>query len=364
MSDRLKLEWRYSALIALIVATYFAAVAWYAGQHGALGALALGSLNPLMLAVFGSTFAILLVVYGVRLALRSRGPGMAARMWRDVREQVLRRDLLLARVTILAGWFCMMLAFSPFKSLIGRAHGFTMDPWLSQAAPMLFFGYHGWQITHAVFGNAVGTAFLQAMYTVWFLIVWWSLIYCIARSDKLRFRMQFMLAFLLCWILVGSVAAYWLASAGPCFYQGVFGDPRYAPLMAHLRDLNHQITAMAPAWRVLSLDEQKWLWSSYADNANTFGAGISAMPSMHVAFAALVARGAFAIDRRAGWMMSVYAVLIWIASVHLGWHYAIDGIVGAPMGVATWPLAGWILNRTVWRDEAAPAGLPEGVSAA
>jgi hypothetical protein len=363
MSERLKLEWRYSALIALIVAIYVGAVAWYADAHGALGSMAIGSLNPLMLAVFGITFGIVIAVYIVRSAWRARGPGMAAQVWRDIRDQFLRRDRLLARVTIFAGWFCMMLAFSPFKSLIGVAHGFTMDPLLSNVGPLLFFGYHGWQITHAVFGTAAGTAFLQAMYTIWFVLVWISLIYCIARADDARFRMQFMLSFLLCWIIVGSAMAYWLASAGPCFYQGVFGDARYAPLMERLHTLDQQIASIAPAWRLISLDEQNWLWTAYKDNADNFGAGISAMPSMHVAFAALMARGGFALDKRIGWLMTAYAVLIWIASVHLGWHYPIDGIVGAPMGVAAWPLAGWILKRTVLRRSEAAFALPEGAPA-
>ena len=83
---------------------------------------------------------------------------------------------------------------------------------------------------------------------------------------------------------------------------------------------------------------------------------------MHVAFAALLARGAFALDKRTGWLLSIYALLVWIASVHLGWHYAIDGIVGAPMAVGTWHLAGWMLRHTVLRGAA--VSIPDGVPAA
>jgi uncharacterized membrane protein len=84
---------------------------------------------------------------------------------------------------------------------------------------------------------------------------------------------------------------------------------------------------------------------------------------MHVAFAALMARGGFAIDRRTGWILSIYAVLIWIASIHLGWHYTIDGIVGAPMGVATWYLAGWMLRALVFGASARPSMIAEGPAA-
>lgn len=357
----MKLEWRYSALVAAIVAIYVAAVAGYANEHHALAALNIGTLNPAMLGIFGGTLGILLAAYLLRSAWRARGANMAAQVWRDFQGQVLRPDRLLARVTIFAGWFCMMIAFSPFKSMIGRVHGFTFDPVLDRIGPMLFFGYHGWQITHMIFGGPIGTAFLQFIYTAWFFFVWLSLIYCIVRSDKTQLRMQFTLAFLLCWILVGSVAAYWLASAGPCFFQGVYGDPTYLPLMQRLHELDREIASVAPSWRLMSLDEQSWLWGAYKDNANNFGAGISAMPSMHVAFSALLARAAFETDKRTGWLLSIYAALIWIASIHLGWHYAIDGIVGAPMGVATWYLAGWMLERVVLHRPV--LALPEGVPA-
>ncbi|HWD50106.1 MAG TPA: phosphatase PAP2 family protein [Rhizomicrobium sp.] len=363
MSDRLRLEWRFTALIALIVGSYVAAVALYANAHNDLQALAISGLNPLVVLVFGSTLGLLLGCYVLRSAWRARKQNTVALVWADVRQGALRRDQLIARLTIFAGWFCMMLAFSPFKYLIGRVRGFPFDPMLLRIGHVLFFGHDGWQITHAMFGSPVATAILQMVYSAWFFMVWLSIIYCIVRSDDARFRMQFLLAFLLCWILVGSVAAYWLASAGPCFYQHIFGDAHFAPLMNRLHMLDQKIAAVAPGWRLLSIDEQNWLWNSYADSANAFGAGISAMPSMHVAFAALMARGGFAIDRRTGWILSISAVLIWIASIHLGWHYTIDGIVGAPMGVATWYLAGWMLRALVFGASARPSMIAEGPAA-
>ena len=70
-----------------------------------------------------------------------------------------------------------------------------------------------------------------------------------------------------------------------------------------------------------------------------FASGISAMPSMHVAMASLFAIGGFQRSRALGVVFSVYAVMIWIASVHLGWHYALDGVVGTVMMVALWLLS-------------------------
>jgi membrane-associated phospholipid phosphatase len=70
------------------------------------------------------------------------------------------------------------------------------------------------------------------------------------------------------------------------------------------------------------------------------GFGISAMPSVHVAMATLFAIGGFVMHRWIGWLMTAYAILIWIGSIYLGWHYATDGIVGASMTIGLWKLSG------------------------
>jgi len=53
------------------------------------------------------------------------------------------------------------------------------------------------------------------------------------------------------------------------------------------------------------------------------------------------------VHRWAGGAFALYAVFIAIGSVHLGWHYAIDGYVGAALAGACWLLAG----RVVGSDE-------------
>jgi hypothetical protein len=60
------------------------------------------------------------------------------------------------------------------------------------------------------------------------------------------------------------------------------------------------------------------------------------MPSLHNAIAVLYALAAFRIGRLLGWFMTGYAVIIFIGSVHLGWHYAVDGIVSAAAMVLIW----------------------------
>ena len=68
------------------------------------------------------------------------------------------------------------------------------------------------------------------------------------------------------------------------------------------------------------------------------------MPSLHIAMATLFALVGWTIDRRLGIAATLFAVGIFIGSIHLGWHYAVDGYVSAPATVMLWLLAGW-LNR-------------------
>ena len=62
------------------------------------------------------------------------------------------------------------------------------------------------------------------------------------------------------------------------------------------------------------------------------------MPSMHVAMATLMAIGGFKYSRPWGALLTVYALLIWIGSIHFGWHYFIDGPVATVMMAGVWVL--------------------------
>jgi hypothetical protein len=102
---------------------------------------------------------------------------------------------------------------------------------------------------------------------------------------------------------------------------------------------------------------------------------------MHIATTTLVACMAFAVGPWLGAIATVCTVLMMVASVSLGWHYALDGYVGALLAIAVWWIAGRLEREvpettaatvsdiprlTEWIPASrrrAPDRLPEGVVA-
>lgn len=193
-------------------------------------------------------------------------------------------------------------------------------------------GTDAWRLTHAFIGPAA-TRFIDTLYGLWHLVNI-SLLCWLVLSRNPRFQIQGVLSYQLSWILLGGFAATALSSVGPCFLETFTGDTRFVPMMERLHSIEgedglHSLTAMG-----YLLDNE---------GKDAFGAGISAMPSLHVGIAWLTVLVAFDQSEwkliRAGTL--AYFVLIVVGSVHLGWHYLLDGVASF-LGVS---LIWWATGR-------------------
>jgi membrane-associated phospholipid phosphatase len=133
--------------------------------------------------------------------------------------------------------------------------------------------------------------------------------------------------------LGGAVAATAFSSVGPVYYGmlGLEPDP-FAPLL----DFLHTTNAKVPLGAV---GAQTLLWDSYTGKVYPY-LGISAFPSMHNALAALLVLVGWRIHRILGVLMTIFAGLILVGSVHLAWHYAVDSYAGILIAVLSWWIAG------------------------
>lgn len=234
----------------------------------------------------------------------------------------------------------LMGSFGTLKMLLPLARPFEWDDWLAAVDRMLFFGYQPWQFTHAVFGTATLTQAIDFTYSLWVALLFTAVLFYSLLAHRYD-RARFFLAFGGAWLLIGVAGAYLFASAGPCYAAlvGTQSAPEFAPLMEKLKAM-HESGARLEAYQW-----QGVLWNHHVGQRYGFAMGISAMPSMHNAVTVLYAlsvAGAARPVRIAAWG---FVALIFIGSIHLGWHYAVDGIAAGLMMWGIWVAAGAFLDR-------------------
>jgi len=278
--------------------------------------------TPFVATYFSIAFACLATALALRLALRMTPSGAA---W----PTVLAGTLLIAIGASL---------FLPLKYAIPSEIPFWLDHWLAVAEESLF-GADPWLVLDRLFWWT--TLPLDRLYGAWLpfqLVIAFLVILSRPSPEKSRS----LIAYSLAWFLLGVVAALLLSSVGPLFYDRAFGGDTFASLGATLRERG--------AWIALSESDQ--MWTSLASGRPGLVAGISAMPSIHVAISLWIVLTARTMRPRATGAAWTYFALIWIASVQLGWHYVSDGLIGAFGMLGVWMLAG-IVERNL-RPRAQP----------
>lgn len=239
---------------------------------------------------------------------------------------------------------CAMLAtgvtlplFQVFKQIVLPTRGFPLDVHIATAERWIFGGRDAWEVTHAMFG-LWPTLVLDAAYAIWLPMMFLFPMVVSAAIHNAEARGRLIGTWVASWIIIGSIGAWLLGSAGPCYYNDLVGpNVGFLKLHAALQALDGQAQAVGLSIRALYF--QDMLEATQAGTNLDFASGISAMPSMHVAMASLFAIAGFRRSRLLGGIFTVYALMIWVASIHLGWHYAMDGVVGAAMMGALWMLS-------------------------
>jgi hypothetical protein len=236
----------------------------------------------------------------------------------------------------------LMTSFNSFKQLVLSTAPFKYDEVFAQWDKALFLGTDPWIITHSILSEPWMTRAIDVSYHAWFMPMSVGVIACaFLPSSTFRLRTQYLLTYIGVWIGLGSVLAYLLPSAGPCFYNDFVGQHEsFGQLMSRLN-----VAAEAYEGTKLGFHfAQDYLRNAFGGTELIRGGGISAMPSVHNGLAVLFAIAAFKVNRWAGWLMAAYAVVIWIGSIHLGWHYALDGIVAAIATIGLWHGAGRLVD--------------------
>lgn len=254
----------------------------------------------------------------------------------DMRRILLDSDRIASGVT---AFLCVALFSGTFvfvKDMIPQIMPFSWDPAFAALDRALHGGTDPWRLLLPVFGSPQATSALNAAYHLWFFLMYFCVFWACFDTRNIEKSATFLIAWILAWVLGGNAIALLLSSAGPVYYQVMgFGDTFAAQM-----DRLHAINEISRVW---ALDVQDMLLDGYLNDGPV--RGISAMPSMHVGSSVVLTLFCFSHRRWLGWLMVAFTATIMIGSVHLAWHYAIDGYLAVAVALGCWALARALIRR-------------------
>lgn len=311
----------------LIIGLYGAVALALAAKVGVAGRVDLLTYLPVWMQAIASVLMFYMLVVEAPRSIRA-APGAPMSHLAGRIAQLVTPRLVSALVLMLAiGLF--MGIFTSVKTMLPHFTEFGWDRQFAELDARLF-GLDPWRLLHPAMGHLPVSKLVEFCYAgVWMVTVCSAPAWAALSPRMAHQRHRFLLAYLLCWILLGNVAAGVFYSAGPCFYEQVTGDGvRYAELIAY--------HASTPQDLRSAHSLQSWLWQAYSQGQMQLGSGISAFPSLHVAMATLVAVAAFTVNRKLGAVGVLWVALIFAGSIHLGWHYAVDGLASIAGVLLIW----------------------------
>jgi hypothetical protein len=225
--------------------------------------------------------------------------------------------------------------FTSVKNMLPEMSGYAWDRPLANIGRFLCGGHDPWTFLTPAISRLGLLGLVEFLYVTGWMIAVGIIPAIIALVPSLKpIRVRFFLTYILTWALLGNLIALLGMSAGPVYYGAVTGDhARYQGLIDLLA------ASSGSSWS--AYDIQRSLWAVYAHGLTSFGTGISAFPSLHVAMATLWAILGFRHSRRLGIVGLAFLAFVLAASVALGWHYLIDGVASIVLAWLIWAAVGW-----------------------
>jgi len=287
---------------------------------------------------------IYLAIYLARITFFSNTKSLISRISSDIKNYAFDAYNITSILLVVVSFPLIVSSMTILKTLLPFMVPYYLDTFFMEWDKTLHFGAVPWEIIQPLVGYPYITFVINVIYNFWFFLQLFVFMWLMFSLNRPKLRMQFLTSYVLVWMLLGALLATLFASAGPCFYADITNLPDpYDPLFQYLNSANRLLAENnLSLW---ALDTQNYLWEHFINSTLGLGSGISAMPSLHVAIAVLLSLVGWRVNVRLGILFTIYAIMIFIGSVHLGWHYAVDGYASIIGVIVIWKLSGYLVRK-------------------
>lgn len=270
------------------------------------------------------TLGIFLGLLALDGLIRTGRPRTARRVWATIHLRWTPSRLALAWTALLA-YHLTYFTYHNLKSW--DVFNAPRDAMLTQWDRWLFFGHSPAVLLHDVLGNHAAAWVLMGWYESFPSLVVVAFPAAVVMARRMRDAYVGIAAFVWVWIL-GTATYYLIPSLGP--FQAEPGDFAGLPHM------------MIQDTQARYLAQRDYLLAH--PHAGDAFAQVSAFASLHVGVTATILGLAWWHRlRRTTIALGVFLAGTMVATVYLGWHFAVD----IPAGLAIASLAWWLAPRTI-----------------
>ena len=254
-----------------------------------------------------------------RAAWRARNP---LRFFRAAGEVVKERwTFAHVRFAVLGlgAWYLTYAGFRNLKSFVPFVNRHLWDGVLEDADRLLFFGHDPAPLLHDWLGTGATAHFFSFIYVAWIVMVPASLVVALVWSRDARAGAWYVTAIAVDWVL--GVTTYFLVpSLGP-----IYARPEMFDGLAY--------TGVTGLQQAMMQERHEVLVNPFTTDAVQT---IAAFASLHVGISVTMCVMAelLRLNRSLRVFLWVFLALTVVATVYLGWHYFVDALGGAVLGVA------------------------------
>ena len=237
--------------------------------------------------------------------------------------------------------YVMLTLFSTMKSVIHYVQPYNIDAWLVKIEQIVHLGFLPTTlIDHTIHWGGF-YQFLDVFYVLWFLGIYLYVTLIILGDSFAHLRERYLFCFAGVWFVIGNIVACLMASVGPIYVEDYF-KTNPSDAMAAVRASADIFEVESEKTKLMAVFFKNLIMEFASNRTVVDPNGISAMPSVHVAIAALMMFHAKHVNRALFVASILFFACIFAGSVLLAWHYAIDGYVAVLLTYGLWKLSAFL----------------------